>query len=238
MDPQPKSMLLPVLLAFLGAGVVFGTAGYYIATSQQSEINPDLYTFKHAASPKPKATVTAITTPTPVATPSTSSSTTDTSNWRMYTSSELGVSFKYPPELGDVKEQKEDYSADPTPAAKGKEIRLSFSKNKNLDAWAVTKSFEASRGYSLGEITTFSVTDNKCKVLAGTIDCEAVRNADKENAYIGITTNSEGDELYLAGYIPLRKPSEYVALTFRDNRTDSTSKEALKKILSTFQLTK
>jgi hypothetical protein len=80
MEPTPtKSLLIPILLSILSSAVVFGTLGYYLATSKTTVPS---YTTQSVVTTSPTATPTAVPT----------ASTTENT----YTNSEFGFSFTYP----------------------------------------------------------------------------------------------------------------------------------------------
>jgi hypothetical protein len=98
MEPQ-KSIIMPIVLSIAGSAIVFGSAGYYLASMQEplpaATITP----------PKTTATVTPITPPSLVS-PSPTTDTIATSpstTTKIYTNSKYNFSFSYPNNLA-VKE--------------------------------------------------------------------------------------------------------------------------------------
>ncbi len=95
MNPEPeKSLLLPILLSVLGATVVGGGA-YYMGVNQ-SQNQPTVIV---TATPVPTSTPIASSTPSPTPSPTATPAATidSTANWKTYTDTKYGFSFKYPP---------------------------------------------------------------------------------------------------------------------------------------------
>lgn len=82
MEPK-KSIVLPLALGVLLLGVIFGGSGYYLANSNQT------------------SNIT-VSTPTPtqsLSTPTTSTNSDSTADWKVYTNSQVNISFKYPADM-------------------------------------------------------------------------------------------------------------------------------------------
>ncbi len=90
MEPQ-KSLVLPVSLAVLVSAVVFGGFGYYLANSKNAAetttVTPT-YTTQTTVTAQP-------TTTTSTSTPTSTTTTDETANWKSYTATKYGFSFKY-----------------------------------------------------------------------------------------------------------------------------------------------
>ncbi len=85
MDPQPKSMVLPIAITVLISALVFGIGGYYLASSPSgTDTSSGVLTTPTAkTSASPTATATA--------------STDATSGWKTYAATTYGYTFKYDP---------------------------------------------------------------------------------------------------------------------------------------------
>jgi len=91
MEPQ-KSIVLPVVLAVLLSGVMFGGLGYYLANSQNAAetttVTPT-YTTQTTVTTQP----TIVTT---TSTPTSTIATDETASWKTYSNTKYSYSIKYP----------------------------------------------------------------------------------------------------------------------------------------------
>jgi hypothetical protein len=79
-----KSIILPMVLSVLLSAIIFGGLGYYLANSL------------NATNTTQSTTITSTATPTTVATAASSTSITgETADWKTYTATKYGFSFKY-----------------------------------------------------------------------------------------------------------------------------------------------
>lgn len=152
-----------------------------------------------------------------------------TADWKMYTNSSLGISFKYPNKYTITETIGDKYSKDG-----GSGIMIVFNNtSKMFKGCAVSQDFSASRGGSLCEIKDFSYKNGKCN---NDTLCSEIKTVDDSSVYFTETTSWETP--VLAGFVPLSNNSIYKVFTFENLDTTDSAKNELKQILSTFQFTK
>ena len=91
-----KSIIWPIVLSILGSAVVFGGAGYYLATSLRVPESADTPAKTSPKSATTKPTVTPISSSSPAIINKTITPDPTTATWKNYTNTEFGFSFKYP----------------------------------------------------------------------------------------------------------------------------------------------
>lgn len=118
MQTNQKGFIAPLVVIIIAFFVIGGGVSYYLKTKHETSavINNEAVT---STTDKENSTKT-ITQPDP------------TANWRSYTSTKAGLSFKYPPEWGDVIEKYQDSAELQTKSElspKGRQLYLSFSND-------------------------------------------------------------------------------------------------------------
>lgn len=213
-----------VMLVF--AVILIGALGYLVYDQRTAPDATD-----YSAPSVKKNTEQAAETPTD----KTTTTTDETANWKTYNNNLYGFGFKFPSGYGEVKLTLSDFVANQTPAAKGKEIDLTFSTNSFLDGGAITKDFEANRGAASYEVRSLTYTNGSCTVnTRPAVRCELVKNANKTDSYL-MQVESFGEQELLA-VSKLGTSSEFLFLSFRHKKTDSATRAELKNILTTFSV--
>ena len=224
MNPMVKMILTVVVTA-----LVIGCGTYWYVNSKATSDKAALQTTIDGLNTNVTALNKKVADLTPATATTTAATADPKADWKTFSNSTLGISFKYPPEYGDASAKTEN-------GEKGKEIIISFSKNSKLHAGSLTNDFEASRGAANYEIKSFSYAAGKCTygfaVTKVSVDCDVVKNSKGDSSYQA-TIESYGDT-NTAGYIPVKNNSTYVVLTFDHEDTDTTTKTAIKDILGTF----
>lgn len=218
MNQSPSTQIRPWLLitfiiVLLGGG---GYLGYYFWNQSQT---------------KTTTPTTTTTAPSTITTPPATS----TAGWKTFESSDLKVSFKYPPEYGDasITTGKGGYFADSSGKVTevGKITTITFSNyneksgdetKKYIEACAVSKDFHSDRGDAdICWVRDFKVKDSYKKIT----------NQSNNPVYIDENYQGMGDN-YTVGYLPLQTNSGYVALTFSKSSTDIQFRSDIEKILT------
>ncbi len=130
------------LLAFASVVVILSSLGtYWYISNQVSQQNMQQ---TYQPSPTVESTVSASPTTT----------LDETANWKTYNNKDLGISFKYPAQLGEVNVSVR------SGAEGGKELYGTFSANNGITFKAITSNFAEGRDFSFSETYGFTKIGN------------------------------------------------------------------------------
>jgi len=235
MEPQ-KTIVLPIVLSILGTAVVAGGAAYYFGTNQSSNQPTTVATI----APKVAVTPTSIVSMSPTPTSQAPTVTSDITQWKEFQLPDAKVSFKYPPEWGNITVQHGS-------ARKGTSPHISFSGTPVISAGTISKDLDAPRGALDHESVVSAITsaNNNCQKIElfspSKLVCSKVTTGSGTAAYfIGNLGDHDpiphpGIAEVLVGYAQYPSSYNFTDFVFLSTDTNSASEELIKQLLSTIK---
>lgn len=219
MKPQ-KSIVLPVLLAILGSGIVFGGGGYYLATTMNlPETDSPQTTVRTSTKPSSTSTTSSIAT---------AFTTDETASWKTYTNSTYKFSFKYPADWITKEKAGDNYDSSVVSL-------ISPEVQKNPTAQPRTTDIDFYYFKTISEESSNKLNNLGAQSLADYVKKDSTLSEIKDYTLGGIKgyiMTAAGNSAVTQIMIETSNKSIYVA------SLSGNLGETEKKILATFQITK